>query len=185
MKTKRTLTIATVLVALAALLTLGVFRGTRNVHAQDQTPPPVNDRISFGMVGITEGQTARVNVSNVIAQNDSNFPPGPIRVAIVVVNSNGNPFRNRDGNPIRKVVMLERGDSTFLDINFSEFPPGPIRAQLRAVVTVVPPPVGEQPPPVNDRIVTTVEVINNANGRTVCALSAPPSIRQVPPPVND
>ena len=57
MKTKRTLTMATVLVALAALLTLGVFRGTRKVQAQDQTPPPVSDRISFGMVGITPGQT--------------------------------------------------------------------------------------------------------------------------------
>ena len=188
MKTKRTLTIATVLIALAALLTLGVFRGTRNVHAQDQTPPPVNDRISFGMVGITEGQTVRVNVSNVIAQNDSNFPPGPIRVAIVVVNSNGNPFRNRDGNPIRKVVMLERGDSTFLDVNFSELPPGPVRAQLRAVITEQPPPINDSnqiPPPVGERIVTTVEVINNANGRTVFALSAPPSIRQVPPPVGE
>jgi hypothetical protein len=40
MKTKRTLTIATVLVALAALMTLGILRGTRQVQAQDVPPPP-------------------------------------------------------------------------------------------------------------------------------------------------
>lgn len=52
MKTKRTLTMATVLVALAALLTLGIFHGTRRAQAQDVSPP-TPDRISFGMVGIT------------------------------------------------------------------------------------------------------------------------------------
>lgn len=67
MKTKRTLTIATVLVAFAALMTLGVFRGTRPVKAQtDELPPPVHDRISFGMVGITQGQTIRINVVNTV-----------------------------------------------------------------------------------------------------------------------
>ena len=136
MKTKRTLTITTVLIALAALLTLGGLRGTRQVHAQDQIPPPVGERISFGMVGITPGQTARINVSNVIAQNDSHFPPGPIRVAIVVVNSHGDPFRNRDGSAVRKVVMLERGDSTFLELNGDDFPVGAVgRIQLRALIT--------------------------------------------------
>jgi hypothetical protein len=186
MKTKRTLTIATLLVALAALLTLGVFRGTRQVHAQDQLPPPVNDRVSFGMVGITEGQTVRVNVSNFIAPNDSGFPPGPIRVVVRFLNSAGRPVTNRGGDVIRQVVELQRGESTSLDINFGELPPGPIRAQLRAVITETPPPVGESNPfPPGPYTVQTVEVINNANGRTVFALSGPPSIRLVAPPVGD
>jgi hypothetical protein len=186
MKTKRTLTIATVLVALAALMTLGVFRGTRNVHAQDQQPPPINDRISFGIVGITEGQTVRVNVSNSIAPNDSGYPPGPTRVVIRFLNPAGRPVTNRSGDVIRQVVELQRGESTFLDINFSEFPPGPIRAQLRAVITEQPPPVGEGNPfPPGPTTVQSVEVINNANGRTVFALSAPTVIRQVPPPQPD
>ena len=42
MKTKRTLTIATVLVALP-LITLGIVRGTRKVQAQGEAPPPVFD----------------------------------------------------------------------------------------------------------------------------------------------
>ena len=184
MKTKRRIVTSLALVALAALVSLGIFRGERRAHAQDQTPPPTGDRMSFGMVGITQGQTARISVANVIAQNDSNYPPGPTRVAIIVVNSRGQVFRNRSGEVIRLVVDLERGDSTFLDLNFDEFPPGPVRLQLRAVVTAFPPgPIDNALPP--GPIVPTVEVINNANGRTVFALSGPLSIRQTPPPVND
>jgi len=184
-KTKRILTIATMLFALAALLTLG-FRGTRKVQAQDQVPPPVNDRISFGMVGITEGQTVRVNVSNFIAPNDSGYPPGPTRVVIRFLNAGGHPVTNRGGEVIRRVVDLQRGESTFLDINYSELPPGPTRAQLRPVITENPPPIGDSNAlPPGPSTVQTVEVINNANGRTVFALSGPPAIRQVPPPVPD
>lgn len=176
MNTKRKTVTSLALVALAALVSVGVFTGEPRAHAQDQQPPPIGDRISFGMVGITQGQTARISVANVIAQNDSNLPPGPIRVAIVVINSNGNPFRNRDGSPVRKVAMLERGDSTFLDLNFDEFPAGPSRLQLRAVVTVFPPgPIDNAFPP--DPCVPTVEIITNATGRTVFALSGPPSVR--------
>jgi hypothetical protein len=152
------------------------------------------------MVGITQGQTLRVNVSNVLAVSDSGFPPGPTRVAIIIINSHGDPFRHRDGSLVRRVVMLERGESAFLDLNADDFqfPPGPSRLQLRAVVNVTPPPIGEfpppvgdnpppigdNPPPVNDRIVTSVEVFNN-NGRTVFALAAPASIRTLPPPIPD
>jgi hypothetical protein len=190
MKTKRILTIATMVFALGTLMTLSAFRGTRKVHAQDQSPPPVNDRISFGMVGITEGQTLRVNVSNFIAPNDSGYPPGPTRVVIRFLNAAGRPVTNRGGEVIRQVVELHRGESTFLDINYSELPPGPSRAQLRAVVT-------EQPPPVNDShalppgptIVPSVEVINNANARTVFFTGNPGVIRgfnpQPDPPAGD
>jgi len=184
---KRTLTFAPMLVALAALMTLGVLHGTRKVHAQDQQPLPIADRISFGLVSITPGQTARINVANVIAQGDSNYPPGPTRVAIVMVDSNGNAFRTRDGNPIRRVVRLGRGESTFLELNADDFAIGAGgRLQLRAVVTVHPPPVpdGIAFPP--DPCVPTFEVINNANGRTAFALSALPAVQSIhPPPVPD
>jgi hypothetical protein len=189
MKNKRILTITIAVVALAIIATFGIFQSTKSVQAQDQLPPPVGDRISFGMVGITAGQTMRVNVSNIIAASDSGFPPGPTRVAFIVVNSRGQALRNRSGVVIRKTVELERGDSTFLDIDFGEIPP-PIgdRLQLRAVITVVPPgsPDSNQIPLVGDRIVSTVEVINNANGRTQFAISALPAIQQFqPPPTGD
>ena len=183
MKEKRRTVTSLALVALAALVTFGILRGERRAHAQDQVPPPTGDRISFGMVGITQGQTARINVANVLAPNDPNYPPGPTRVVLIFLNSDGQLFRNRDGSPIRRVAMLERGQATFLDLNFDEFPPGPIRIQLRAVVTALPPgPIDNALPP--GPVVPTVEVLNNANGRTVFALSGPPAVRQVPPPTD-
>lgn len=177
MKTKHNRITITGLVVLAALTTLGIFRGTRQVHAQDQAPPQ-HDRISFGMVGITPGQTLRVNVSNVIATNDSVLPPGPSRVAFIVINSHGDPVRHRDGSPVRRVVMLERGESAFLDLNGDDlqFPPGPSRLQVRAVVNVFAPGPTDNAFPTGP-IVPSVEIFNNANGRTVVFIGNPGVIR--------
>ena len=186
MKTKRTLTIATVLAAITMLTTLSVLQRTRKVQAQDQIPPPVNDRISFGLIGITEGQTVRVNVSNIIAANDSSFPPGPTRVVIRFLNSAGRPVTDRRGEVIRQTVELQRGESTSFDLSFGELPPGPVRAQFRALITEIPPPTGDSNPlPPGPSTVQTVEIINNANGRTVFVLAASPASRQQPPPVPD
>jgi len=185
MKTKRRMVTALALVALAALVTLGIFRGERHAHAQDQ-PPSTGDRISFGMVGITQGQTARINVANVLTANDPNFPPGPTRVVLTFLNSDGQLFRNRDGNPIRRVAMLERGQATFLDLNADDFSVGAAGIHLRAVVTVTPPPVHDRNALPPDPCVPTVEVINNATGRTAFALSALPAVqRLLPPPVGE
>jgi hypothetical protein len=181
MKTKRTLTIAAVLVALASFLTLGFLRGTRPVQAQDTQPPPQPERISFGMVGITRGQTIRLNVVNAIPY-DAAFPAGPTRVVLTFLDTDGQRVRNLRGTVIRRAVDLEPGRATFLDLNADDlqFPPGPTRLQLRAIVNTVPPPTGdinEQPPPIGDRIVTSVEVFNNANGRTVLFIGNPGVIR--------
>jgi hypothetical protein len=180
--------VAVAFVALAALITLGGFRTLKPVKAQDQVPPSIPDRISFGMVGITSGQTARINVSNtsiIICQ----------RVVLSFRNSNGQLIRNRSGEVIRRSVELQPGDATFLDLNYDELPPGPIRQQLRAVIPAIlppvadsnqePQPIGDQSPPVGDRLASTVEVIANANGRTVFALSGPPAIQKVPLPTAD
>lgn len=177
MKTKRRLIIATVLVAFAALLTLGFLCSTRQVQAQD-TAPQKPDHYSFGMVGITQGQTLRVNVANVITANDSNFPPGPSRVAIIVVNSRGEVVRTRNGQVVRTVEFLERGDSTFLDLNTDDiqWPPGTVRLQVRAVVNVFPPGPTDVVIPY-DSAVPSVEIFNNANGRTVLFIGNPGVIR--------
>ena len=170
------------LIAGAALVVITaasvVFHVEGGVHAQD-TPPPVGERISFGMVGITQGQTVRVNAANVIAENDSDFPPGPTRVAIIVVNSRGELMRNRDGNAIRRIAMLERGESTFLNLNADDlqWPPGPIRLQLRAVVTAIPPASPDSSQLTPSSIAPSVEVFNNANGRTVVFIDNPGVVR--------
>jgi hypothetical protein len=183
MKTKRTLTIATVLVALTMLTTLSVLQRTRKVQAQDQLPPPVGDRISFGMIGITQGQTIRLSVVNTEPPPIGDSQPQAQRVVLTFLDSEGHFIHNNDRAPVRKVVMLQPGKASFLDLNADDLqlPPGPIRLQLRAVVNAAAPPSSNLAPP----FVSSVEVINNANGRTVFALSSPPAIRQQPPPVND
>ena len=182
MRTKRSLTSAAVLVAFAALLTLGIFPGTRQVHAQDVAP--VGDRISFGMVGITAGQTVRLSVVNTIPY-DSALPPSPIRVVMTFFGADGHRLRHRDGSIIRRAIELQPEQATFLDLNADDlqFPPGPSRLQLRAVVNAFPPPNPESgvPPPTNDRIVPSVEIFNNANGRTVFVMSAAPSVQRLVP----
>ena len=179
MKNKRTLTITTIIIALAILATFGIFRNTQPVQAQT-TDPEGPQRISFGMVGITRGQTARINVTNI------SLAICPCqRVVLNWAKPNGQLLRNRDGEVISRSVELQPGNSTFLDVDFGDIPP-PVgdRLQLRAVITVIPPPVGDMPPPIS-MMPMTVEVINNRDGRTQFAISALPAIQQVPPPVGD
>lgn len=190
-RTKRILTIMT-LAALAALLFLGAAHATRRAQAQSEQQQPTNDRISFGMVGITRGQTVRLSVANTVGRNDSDWPPGPTRVVLTFLNEEGQPFRNRDGRPVRLAASLERGQSTLLDLNADDlqFPPGPSRVQLRAVINVFPPSTGStQPPPVPNRSAASVEVFNNSNARTVVFIGNPGVIRgfnpQPDPPVGD
>ena len=181
MKNKRTLTITTIIIALAILATFGIFQNTKPVQAQEV--PPTGKRISFGMAGITAGQTMRASVT-CLARSEGDLPPDPCRVLLNYSKANGQLVRNRNGEVIRRSVELRPGDSTFLDVDFGETPP-PVgdRLQLRAVVTL-PPPIGDQPPPIPD-IVATVEVINNSNGRTQFAISALPAVQRVSPPIGD
>lgn len=178
MKNKKTLTIA-VFVAFVTIVTVATLRRPIQVTAQDQQPPPVPDRISFGMVGITSGQTVRVSVANTIMPNDINLPPGPVRVLINFRYVNGNLVRdNRTGEVIRKTVDIERGDASFVDLDYSDLPPGPIRAQIRPVVVALPPgPTSEtQNAYPRDAIIPTVEIINNANGRSQFAVFTHPGV---------
>jgi hypothetical protein len=176
MRNKRTLIIAAAAIALAILTAFGIFRNSNPVKAQTDIPPPVPDRISFGMVGITAGQTARISVANTILPNDANLPPGPVRVVMTFRNASGSLIRNRSGEVIRKAVDLERGDAAFLDLNYDELPPGPIRFQLRPVIVLQSPPVGDSNPIPPDSAVSTVEIINNANGRTQFAVFTHPAV---------
>ena len=180
MKTKRMLTIVAMLVALTALLTLGIIRGTRPVKAQSEQPPPNPDRISFGMVGITQGQTIRLSVVNTVPPPTGDSQSQIYRVVMTFLDAEGHRLRNRDGSVIRRVVNLESGRAAFLDLNADDiqWPPGPSRLQVRAMVNVTPPDgTGEDPPPVGDRLVPSVEIFNNANGRTVIFIGNPGVIR--------
>jgi hypothetical protein len=178
MKIKRTLSITAIIMTSAAITTFVIFRNTQNVQAQDTQPLPAVQRISFGMVGITAGQTARLSIANTIMPNDSLFSPdtGQRRVSLSFRDINGNLIRNAKGEVIRRSVDVQRGDSTFLDLNYDELPPGPTRLQFRAVVTIIPPPNVDEKALQDGVCIPTVEVINNANGRTQFAVSADPAV---------
>jgi len=171
MKTKRTLTIATVLVALAALMTLGIFRGTRQVQAQDTTPPPQPDRFSFGMVGIARGQTARINVTNGETRGFGD-------IVIRLVDGNGDVLLLIDGQPVQRTVTLEPGQSASLQIRADNFlTRNDARLNFRAEVMVTQA-SGEIGCPCQSPM--TLEVIDN-NGRTAFVLSKESAYRQVAP----
>ena len=120
------------------------------------------------MTGITRGQTARINVSNLVSPPIGDYPPGPYRVEMMFVDVEGNALLNNEGNPIRRVVMLEPGRSAFLQINANNLlGRDEVRLNFRPVMNVfVVPPVGERQFPPSP-IVPTVEVIDNATGKTL------------------
>ena len=89
----------TAVIALVVIATAGAALRTR---AQDQQPPPVNDRHAlFGLLGITHGQTARLSVANLEPPPIGDFPPGPTRVEMSFVDADGH-FTVANLDPLRQ-----------------------------------------------------------------------------------
>ena len=172
------LTKAGIALMLATLLTTGAIWEVRRVRA---TSPPEPDRQLFGMVGLTRGQTLRLNVVNLgdPPEPDRN---GSCRAVLSFRNAQGEVVTNGDGQPIRQTFELRAGTSAFLDLNGDQFgvagdTTGPARVQLRPFVRVLsnPPDPDRQSPP--DPCRATMEVFDNATGRTslfAAALGDPP-----------
>jgi hypothetical protein len=151
-------------IALMALATAASVWQIRRVHAM---PTAVEDQATFGMVGITLGQTVRLNIVNLIPPPDPDAPPGPCRVVLSFRDANGRPFTDANGQVVRREVSLQPGESAFLDLNGDLFAPpstnGAGRLQLRPVARVVSVPDGNYPPgPCH----ATMEVFDNTTGRT-------------------
>jgi hypothetical protein len=93
-------------------LSPGVIRGF------NPQPDPPGD---FGIVGVTAGQTIRINAVHVEDPN-SELPPGPCRVELTFHNADGRPYTDRAGRPITKIVDLQPGQiADSLDFNLSDF----------------------------------------------------------------
>lgn len=161
-----------VAVALVAMLVAGAIWEVRRVRASN---PPEPDHTTFGMVGITRGQTLRLNVVNLIPPPDPDrqVPPDPCRVVLSFRDAQGQAFRNSDGQIIRRTVELQAGESAFLDLNGDMFggpstnvDNPPLRFQLRPFVRVLqnPPDPDRQVPPDPCRV--TGEVLDNTTLRT-------------------
>jgi len=179
MNTRYIFTKLSIAMALAALLATGAIWEAQHVKA---TAPNDPDR-TVGMVGITQGQTVRVNVVNVCEPPgpltdqippgpcrvnpppDPGVPPGPCRVLLSFRDANGQPFTDSKGQFISQLFELQAGQSAFLDLDGDIFAGGvstnggPARLQLRPVVRVL-----SAYPPGPCR--ATMEVFDNTSGRT-------------------
>ncbi len=160
------------MMALIALITVGVNWGATMVSAQTQTTglnkvEDMNRDDPFfhtGMFGITQNQTARLNVANL---DDGSFVPC-IRIELS--------FVDRDGNILsQKVYEIDSGKSAFLDLRGSEIVGRDSkRAQLRAVVRFV-----GTPDTRTYMWTPTLEVIDNESGETRFVVPAVQKVQKV------
>ena len=138
------------------------------VYAGGHNPPddkvlhnPPGDYDS-GIVGITRGQVARLNVVNTSdIYRPAGFPPDPCRVTLS--------FYTSEGILLAQVTrVLAPGQAASLDVNANDFAPNQgSRLQLHAVVTVVPGTSGITP-----CVMPTVEGIDLNDGQTSFLLPA-------------
>jgi len=152
------------LIALIAMMTVATVAVVVRVRAQDTVPPTPDKRVPlFGILGITRGQTARLNVANVSSPDNPLYPPDPCRVTISFVDGDGNVLVNNAGLPVRRTLTLEAGHAAFLQINGDNFVPrDQTRFAFRPVVLVSPPDPNFPPDP----CIPTLEIINNITGHT-------------------
>jgi hypothetical protein len=166
MKVRNIITKITVTLSLAAVLTTSAIWEVRRARAATD----INVRGLFGMVGITRGQTLRVNVVNLVTVPAEQYPPDPCRVVLSFRNAQGQPFTNSDGQPIRRTVELQAGESAFLDLNGDQLggigTNGPGRVQLRPFVRVLQSPGDNDPQLPPDPCFPTAEVFGNATLQT-------------------
>jgi hypothetical protein len=153
MKVRNVLLKVVSVVALAAVLFAAMALLDRGrVSAFNPQPDPP----AFGMIGITNEQTARLNVVNV-----GEVQPGRVQVELMFLDGQGNVLR-------RSTETLMPGRATFLDLDGATLPrdsgppsAGGNRTQIRAKIRLVEDP-NLTPIPIGDRnLAATVEVFDN------------------------
>jgi hypothetical protein len=158
-------------IGLAALL-LVVASATSNPAGAQGTRAAIEIG-TYGMVSVTAGQTARLNVYTPPGPPTRQIPPGPpLRVQLSLMDASGNLAVQPPCDP-RSIdcvggsqvsVTLAPGQSTFLEVSGDQMVGALSRAEIRPVVSIIPP----GPPGIPDNtIITTFEVIDNATNKTV------------------
>jgi hypothetical protein len=96
-----------------------------------QPDPPAEQELAFGLVGITQGVTARLYVNN--AENPSGSSPRePVTIEMEFHDAQGNSFETRTGGPSSKVVILNPDQVDYLELNGNDL------AALGARVGIIP-----------------------------------------------
>jgi len=123
---------------------------SQTAQAADFNPQP--DPPGFGMLGVADGQTARLNV-RLDRIPDQIYPPDPYRVTLY--------FLNGDGRVLtQQTFPVIAGQSAFLDYAAPSIPVG-LRQRIRPIVIVEPDVRGNTPD-----FRSAVEVIDNITQRT-------------------
>lgn len=93
------------------VLSPGIARGF-----DPQPDPPTLPEVAFGLVGITQGVTARLYVLN--AQNPTvGDPHAPITVEVTFHDAGDNVFVDRTGRQTRRVITIDPNHLDFLELN--------------------------------------------------------------------
>jgi hypothetical protein len=138
--------------SVAVLVGAGLL--SRSATAFNPQPDPPR----FGMVGIVDSQTARLNLVNLGIPTPDGLPPGPCRAHLKFFDGEGNLLASQR-------VDLKPGQAAFLDFAPSFNPPvndtnsGPQRAEIRGAIVPID---GAYAPPCK----ATVEIFDNATGRS-------------------
>ena len=155
MKTRNPLFKVFTVAALSAILIAAAGIIDRD-HVSAFNPQP--DPPAFGMLAVTHGQTARLNVVDTM-----DVPPGPCsEVELMFLDSAGN-IRQRS------VQCLMSGHAVFLDLNGDFLELIDNRAEIRGKVRLIDPPERTM-----TNFVATIEVFDNEAGRTSFVVSPPP-----------
>ncbi len=155
MKTRNTLLKVLTVATLSAVLMAAAGIIDRD-HVSAFNPQP--DPPAFGMLAVTHGQTARLNVVDTM-----DVPPGPCReVELMFLDSEGN-IRQRS------VQCVMSGHAAFLDLNGNFLELTDNRAEIRGKVHLINPPERTM-----TNLVATIEVFDNETGRTSFILAPPP-----------
>jgi hypothetical protein len=172
MRVRNNVKIITATLALASLVAAGAVWEARHVSAKGTDCYPCTPKRTFGMVGVARTQTIRLNVVNLNAPPDpdrGSLAP-PCRVVLSFRDAQGQPFTNNDGQPVRREVELQPGESAFLDLDGATIgatdTTAPGRTELRPFVRVLqaPPDPEKQYPP--DPCRASAEVFDDATLQT-------------------
>ena len=137
-------------------LTVLVIEGPRLMPAEDL---PTSPGFGFPMIAIASGQTARINALNV-------GPTGTCGGGVTFE------FYGTDGELLKRAVIphLEPGKAAFVDLKSDDLPKGLVRTEVRAVLRFGY--AGGAPPPpeklrqLECNILPSLEIFENATGRT-------------------
>jgi hypothetical protein len=146
---------------------------TPQARALNPQPLPPGE---FGMIGLVPGQIARLNVVNTITNDDCrncSVEGGHASVTLTFFDATGNQLLDSTGAPLQSTATLEPGQSTFLDLTMPQGPPNlPVsvaaRTQIRAEVTGTWSGPGDLP--LGLRVISTLEILDSATGRTTMAM---------------